>query len=190
MSSVRTVLVAVGNPLMGDDAAGYCVGLALEKCGSIDARLVVLDSLEPGAIHVLDGAETVVFIDAMETDHDVVVLELDPSRLEPMDVVEAVEMLDPHNVNPINLLVLAYASGVFRGKAYLIGFRVERVSFAKPVAEQTRARSLKAIKILQRLLEKLGVRARIEMDCAAETIEECGSGIVEIALRGREGGLG
>jgi hydrogenase maturation protease len=63
----RTVVVAIGNALRGDDGVGLLVASALRTRVAPDVKLVERDGESLGLIDAWDGADTVLLIDAVRT---------------------------------------------------------------------------------------------------------------------------
>jgi len=171
-------VVGVGNTLFGDDGIGYCIVEALnalEAAHQGRLRLEALERLTPGSIDVLDGCGYAVFVDAYHPDAmphgaDVAIVEVDPSRLEPLDASVYIEGLDPHGVDPLGLVVLARSAGVFGGKAWIVGVRASRVEFARGLSEDALGRVAKAVEALQAILGRLGLRLDPSPGAVAEWV--------------------
>jgi len=167
----RVIIFGSGNTFYGDDGIGYCLVKALEKCARINgASLVAVQALNPGHSALLEGYDYVVFIDAfyepdMPGGSDIAVLDLDPSVLDEKDAVAVIDSIEPHSLDPLKLLVLARAAGIFSGKGVLIGVRPERVEFNKPLTGSVIRRGVKAVKALSEVLGRLGIAPVIEEEC-------------------------
>ncbi len=174
----RVLLLGVGNTLRGDDGAGYCLVRAIAECGGVDgARLETVQMLNPGHFSLLEGSDVVVFVDAyvdpeMPEDSRVAMLELDPSGLSPGDVAEIVQATDPHGMDPIRLVVFAYAAGFFRGRGYLVGVRPERIEFMEGLSPTVMDSLGDAYDKLREILERLGARLAAPRDCVLRWIRE------------------
>jgi len=182
----RVLVLGVGNTLRGDDGAGYCLARALMECGGVEgADTRAVQMLNPGHFSLLEGYDFVVFVDAyvdpdMPPGRGVAVLELDPSRLSPEDVAEIVQNTDPHGMDPIRLLVFAYAAGVFRGRGVLIGVRPERIEFMKGLSGEVIERLVKALEALGSVLQSKGARLVVDPGCVAAWLRErCRSPLLE-----------
>ncbi len=170
----RVLVFGMGNTFYGDDGIGYCLAKALRECASIEGiELVSIQALNPGHSSLLEGYDYAVFIDALidpeaPPDAEIVVYELDPSKLDSADIVLAIEGIEPHSLDPLKLLVLARAANLFHGKGYLIGIRPERIEFNKPLSQAVIKRGIKALVKLEEVTSKLGLRPRIEYECVEE----------------------
>ncbi|KSW11630.1 hypothetical protein CF15_02025 [Pyrodictium occultum] len=179
-------MLGVGNTLHGDDGIGYCLARGIEACGGVGgARLAAIQHLSPGHISILEGYDTVVFIDSylsedMPEDARVAVLEIDPAKLSEAEVAELVQEIDPHSLNPVRLVVLAYAAQLFKGRAYLVGVRPYSIEFMEGLSGEVRKAVPKALAELERLLRRLGARLRAPAGCVMEWIEEnCGRPLLD-----------
>ena len=170
----RVLVFGMGNTFYGDDGIGYCLAKALRECASLEGiELVSIQALNPGHSSLLEGYDYAVFIDALidpeaPPDAEIVVYELDPSKLDSADIVLAIEGIEPHSLDPLKLLVLARAANLFHGKGYLIGIRPERIEFNKPLSQTVIKRGIKALVKLEEVTSKLGLRPRIEHECVEE----------------------
>ncbi len=174
----RPLVVAAGNPMAGDDGVGYCVGRVLEECvGERSFDVLVLTALEPGVAAYLEGRELVVFVDAVDPASlpegaKIAVYEMDPGRLTVEELAEAMLDVSSHEPNPVNIVLIARASGVFSGKAILVGLRAWEVALGRGLSDE-------ACKLLERgareVLRVLGSNARLDTSCVERLARrECG----------------
>lgn len=174
----RILVLGVGNTLRGDDGVGYCLARALAACGGVEgADVKGVQMLNPGHFALLEGYNHVVFIDAyidpeMPQGSDIAVLDLDPSVLSPGDVAEIVQNTDPHGMDPIRLIVMAYAAGMYRGRGTLIGVKPEAIEFMRGLTPGTRRRALRALEKLEEVLRSLGARLKADRECVERWLEE------------------
>ena len=174
----RLLLLGVGNTFQGDDGAGYCLVRAIEACGGVEgARLAAVQHLSPGQFALLEDADEVVIVDAyvdeeMPEGARVAVLELDPSRLSSSEVAEMVREIDPHSVSPLELIVLAHAAGVYRGRSVLVGVRPSRIEFGAGLSGETLEALVEALKRLREVLEGRGARLRADPGCVEAWLRE------------------
>ena len=175
----RVLVLGVGNTLYGDDGAGYCLVRAVEACGGVEgARLEAVQRLNPGHFSLLEGYDWVVFVDAavlpdMPGDADAGLVELDPSRLSEEEIAEIVMATDPHGMDPVRLLVLGRAAGVYNGKGLLVAVRPRRIEFMEGLSGETvKVLSGKALGYLEEALARLGARLRADRGCVARWLSE------------------
>lgn len=175
---MRILLLGVGNTLRGDDGAGYCLARAVAECGGVEgADVRAVQMLNPGHFSLLEGYDFVVFVDAyvdpeMPVDVDVAVLELDPSRLSPEDVAEIVQNTDPHGMDPVRLIVFAYAANAFRGRGVLVGVKPERIEFMKGLSPAVLDSLGDAYDKTREILERLGARPVAPRGCVLRWMRE------------------
>ena len=175
----RVLLLGVGNTLRGDDGVGYCLVKAVEACGGVEgADTAAVQMLNPGHFDLLEGYSHVVFVDAYVDPEAprgsrVVVLGLDPRRLSEEDVAEIVQNTDPHGMDPIRLIVMAYAAGVFHGTGTLVGIIPERIEFMEGLSPGViEAAAGPALRELAKALEEAGARLRADQGCVRRWLAE------------------
>ncbi len=177
--SARIRVIGVGNPLYGDEAAGYCMAVALQRCSVLEgAEVLALDHLGPECALLLDGCDAAVFLDAGAPDaagEGYSVARIDTSRLTPREAVEVLRSVEPHSLDPVGLAVIARSAGVSHGDLYLVAVRASRVGLGAGLSEETVRSSLAALEALVALLERLGVRARLDGECVRRELVRCGS---------------
>lgn len=176
----RVLVFGVGNTFYGDDGIGYCMARAIEKCGRASGvEIVATQTLGPGHSMLLEDYDYVVFIDAYYEsgagqERDIVVLELDPNRIDPGDAIAIIDTIEPHSLNPLKLLVLAKSTGFFHGKGCLIGITASRLVFNEPLSEEAIRRGVKALEKLVEVLEKLGKKLDVDKSCVEDFLRrEC-----------------
>lgn len=173
----KVLLLGIGNTLHGDDGVGYCLVYGIKYCGGIEgADIANIQELNPGHITMLDGYETVVFIDAyisedMPESARIAVLELDPSWLREDEVVALVQEMDPHGLNPIRLMILSYAAQLFKGRAYLIGIKPYRIEFSGGLSKDIKKALPQALEELRRILAKLGANMKADINCVINWVD-------------------
>ena len=174
----RPLVVAAGNPMAGDDGLGYCVGRVLEDCvESRDFDVLVLTALDPGVAAYLEGRDRVVFVDAVDPSSlpggaRLAVYELDPGRLSLEELTEALLDVSSHEPNPVNILLVARASGVFSGRAALVGLRVWRVELGSGLSREACGLLEKGAR---EVLRVIGSGARLDTSCVTRVARrECG----------------
>ncbi len=174
---MRPLVIGVGNPLAGDDAIGYCVGVILEKCTrSRDFDVMVLQALEPGVAAYLENRSLVVFVDAADPDAlpegaKIAVVEVDPKRLSVEELAEVLMNISSHESNPVNIALIARASGVFNGRVVIVAPRASRLVLGEGLSRDACGLLLDTAR---RVLEVLGSRASIDEACARREAGACG----------------
>ena len=141
--SPRVVLVAIGNPLRGDDAVAHRV---LDLIGPVTGvETVRVHQLTPELAPELASASSVVFIDA-DTHLGEPTIEPLPARPNHSPVPLS------HGMHPADLIALARALCGFEGNCYLCrvpGLEFELGASLSPFAEH---RAKHAVSLLSRLL--------------------------------------
>ena len=174
---MQPLVIAVGNPLAGDDALGYCTGLVLERCTrGRDFDIIVLQALEPGVAAYFEGRELVVFVDAVDPGvlpegAKIAVIEVDPTRLSVEELAETLMEISSHESNPINIALIARASGLFDGRVVLVTPRAYRLELREGLSEDA-CRLLP--RVAAKVLEVLGSSASIDEGCAENIAGVCG----------------
>jgi hydrogenase maturation protease len=123
---VSTVLLGVGNPLMGDD------GIGLEALRRLQARWVLppdVDALDGGTwgmnlLHTLEGADRVVILDAIRSGSE-------PGTLTVLERDELPRLfshkLSPHQIDLQEVLALAELRGGLPAEVVAVGIEPARV---------------------------------------------------------------
>ncbi len=174
--------------MYGDDGVGICLAYALSRCchrAGID--IVWIDRPTIGDTAIFEDYEGVVIIDAIDynsmkalglnTNASIILVELDPKRLEEEDIVGLIESADAHTMDPTYMVSLAYSAGLFEGKAYLLAIPVENIEFGYGLSEEVKARAIKALDILEEVTtEKYNATIRCQRDCIKSILDSlCGN---------------
>ncbi|MBZ5701048.1 MAG: hydrogenase maturation protease [Acidobacteriia bacterium] len=130
----RVLIVACGNPLRGDDAAGWRIAEALEaRLPAAENEVVTCRQLTPELAERMSRAETVLFVDASATAAPGSV------SLEPVAAARAAAATLTHHLEPAALLGLTrllYGRAPRRAFALLIGG--QSFSLAEELSEPVR----------------------------------------------------
>jgi hydrogenase maturation protease len=132
---MKTLIIGIGNTMLADDAVGPLIAEALKNCGA-PALNLGLDAFS-AASH-LEGVDLAVFIDSLDQTYgqpgEIIQLQLDPARLTPEETAKAFSReLSAHHPTPADIVLLAHASGIFRGEAILIGIVAQSLEFGQPL---------------------------------------------------------
>ena len=99
---IRILVIACGNPLRADDAVAWHIAEALEDANNDPTiRVRTVQQLTPELAEEISHAETVVFVDAAESDNPGAV------TLEALQPMPAAPSRFTHSVHPAALLGLA-----------------------------------------------------------------------------------
>lgn len=124
-----TVIVGLGSPLMGDDGLGVMAADRVRETWTFDPHVEIVDGGTWGMnlLHVIEGAEGVVLVDAIEAGAEpgsVVVIEREhlPRFL--------ATKLSPHQIDLKEVLALAEFRGSLPARTVAIGQQPARVEMS------------------------------------------------------------
>jgi hydrogenase maturation protease len=158
MSKKRILVAGIGNIFLGDDAFG-CEVIRKWSPGALPEAVQVEDFGIRGydlACALAEGYEAAVLVDALprgQAPGSVFLFEPDLSGL---GAAEAA--VDPHSLDPVQVLRLAASLGALPQQLYLLGCEpavLEPEAGALGLSEPVRAALPKAIEMLQALVEQL-----------------------------------
>jgi hydrogenase maturation protease len=156
MTDSRIVLLAVGNPLMGDDGLGLALLDRLAQGGPWPPGTALLDGGTWGMnlLPVIEEATHLVLLDAVRTGAEpgtVVVLGRDelPRAL--------AHKLSPHQIDLKEVLALAELRGTLPAHLAAVGVEPERVDWGTELSVPVAARLDEAVAAVRRTLENWGV---------------------------------
>jgi len=175
---MRVLVIGLGNRMYGDDGYGDVLAEALESCGARGFDVLRGGHAGLGLLGYLSEYDVVVFIDVVGPElggepGSVTVLEMDPARVSGEECAELLSReVDPHAISPVHLVALLYATGVFRGKAYLIGVVPRSLEFGKPLSQTVFEATPKVLDVLRRILTRLGLTEfSWDEDCVLSHLE-------------------
>jgi hydrogenase maturation protease len=135
----ETVVIGVGNPLMGDDGLGLEVLERLRAGWSFDPPLELVDGGTWGLnlLPIVERSRRVLFLDAINMDRTPgTLIELDSDGIPRF----LARKLSPHQIDVKEVLALAELRGTFPEELLAIGLQPEsiemRTSLSPPVAER------------------------------------------------------
>ena len=174
-------IVGIGNPLFGDDRAGYCVVEGLRRCTSSSVCFYTVEVLSPADTWLLDNTRVAVLIDTVKDQSlrigSISVYRVDPSMLSRKELGEVLGSLDPHEFDPVRLVLLAYASGTSSSDVFIVGIRGASFglgdSMSKPVAEALHS----VVEKIASILEDYGVNLVVDNSCLREWFFKCTSSL-------------
>lgn len=144
---------------------GSCLAEAISRCHE-ELRVEVYETLGLWELGVFEGRDVVVFIDSIMKPADSPrVLKVETSSPAIAEVYEAIESLDPHDVSPSMLAIIASASGLLRGECFILGIPAKRIEAGAGVSEEALLMALDSLRLLERLLESRGCRVRLDRGC-------------------------
>jgi hydrogenase maturation protease len=138
-NSKRTVVIGLGNPLMGDDGLGLVVleRLHNEYTGAPDVELVDGGTWGMNLLPVIEDAGRVILIDAI----DVGATPGTPVRLERARLPRYLATkISPHQVDLRDVLGLAELRGTLPNDTIALGLQPQRVAFGEGLSDVIRCR--------------------------------------------------
>ncbi len=174
---MKALVLGLGNRNLGDDGLGSCLAEALAKRKPEGVEVLDGDDMGLGLVGWLEGYDLVVFVDAAADVEDVQAFLIEPEKASLEEAKDLVQ--DSHKAGPVTLAVLASKSGILRGKAYFVAFKPERLCFMCPVSEEALGRALKAVELINKILEKEGFNKFKVEDLKDELIRICSEGTAE-----------
>ncbi|AEM37955.1 hydrogenase maturation protease [Pyrolobus fumarii 1A] len=182
MSELRKPLViGAGNPMFADDAVGYCVARILEECleprDSID--VLALQALDPGVVAYFEGHDPIVIVDAvdpatMPSGARIVTYEIDPRKLSLNELAESLTEASSHEANPVNLALIAHASGTLEGRMFFVGLRIHRIELGGGISHEGCMSIQRGVEEVLRILRETGTRASLIGGCSEQILrKEC-----------------
>jgi len=151
---MRTLVLGIGNPIMGDDGVGFHIAQELAKeikNENIDVKDTGADGLN--LLELITGYDSVIIIDAIMTE-DGEVGEI--YRLKPEDFVKTVHpTTSPHNVNLATVIEIGrrYLEGQMPSKIVVFAVNIQEVTeFTEEMTERVK----KAIpRVMSLILEEV-----------------------------------
>ena len=154
---MKTIVIGLGNPILGDDGVGWVVAEEISKLKSCESTEVVVDCLSVGGLTLMEhlvGFDRAIVVDALHTTlHPVgTVIHL---QLEDLPEKIAGHLASAHDVNLKTALQLGREMGAqLPGEITIIGIEVNYVNdFSKELSLQVRAAVPQAIQIIYNLLQ-------------------------------------
>jgi len=152
----RVLILACGNPLRGDDAAGWRIAEAVrERLSSAEVEVVACQQLTPELAERVSCAETVLFVDASAT------AEPGSVSLEPVAAARVAAATLTHHLDPATLLGLAhllYNRAPRRAFVLLLGG--QSFSLAEELSEPVRHALPEAIKKIEAFVTQSTAKSR------------------------------
>ena len=179
---MKALILGLGNRNLGDDALGSCLAEALEGRTPEGVEVKDGDDMGLGLLGWLEGYNLVVFLDAAADVEDVQVFLIEPEKATLEEAKDLVQ--DSHKAGPVTLAVLAHKSGLFKGKAYFVAFKPERLCFMCPPSEEGLKRALRAAELTSKVLEKEGFGKLNLEGIEGELIRTCEKSLPEAPWEG------
>jgi hydrogenase maturation protease len=149
---VRTIVVGVGNPILGDDGIGILVAKELRK--KLKGSDVVVEEAYTGGLNLLDiicGYDRAILVDAISLPDKKIgeVLLLDPKE------IPSAHSTNPHNVSLKEALDIAarIKDWVIPERIDLIGINIKpSLDFSDKISPEVKEAIPKAIKMVEKIL--------------------------------------
>lgn len=142
---IRVLVIACGNPLRADDAVAWHIAEALEGASDPTIRVRTVQQLTPELAEEISHAETVVFVDAAESDNPGAVL---LNKVLPQ-IPDAPSRLT-HSVHPAALLGLARdLCGRAPDRAFLLTVAGSSFEFSEVLSAPVALAVPEAVRIIQ-----------------------------------------
>lgn len=152
---MKTIVVGLGNPILGDDGVGWLIAQELQQLNSISSE-VTIESLAVGGISLMEaliGYDRAIIIDAMDT-HQVPVGTVNHYRLEDLPDPTKGHIGSPHDTSLQNALQLGHSLHAhLPGDITVVTIEAHKVyEFSTQITPGVAAAIPKALKIIQDLL--------------------------------------
>lgn len=127
--TARSLVIGLGNPLMGDDGLGIAALTALQERWAFDADVELVDGGTWGMnlLHLIEGSDRVLFLDAINAGMEpgsLIVIERD--RLPRFFATK----LSPHQIDLREVLAITELRGTLPAEAVAIGLQPARVEMS------------------------------------------------------------
>jgi len=148
---MKALVLGMGNRNLGDDGLGSCLASALaRRAKGVDVKDG--DDMGLGLVGWLEGYDLAILVDVAEDEEEEVNAYLIEAEKATYD--ELREMItDSHKASPVQIALLAKASGIFNGKAYFVSIKPERICFMCPPSEKGIERAVKAAELINKILK-------------------------------------
>jgi len=157
--SGSTVVIGVGNPLVGDDGLGLAALERLRAGWSFDPPVALEDGGTWGLtlLPLIEDAEQLLFLDAIDVGEAAgSAVALEREELPRMFALK----LSPHEVDLRDLLALAELRGSLPARTVALGIQPERIEWAEGLSLRCAAALDDLVERAVRKLEAWGHRAR------------------------------
>lgn len=136
-SSRPTVVIGVGNPLLGDDGLGIAALARLREAYVVPDEVELVDGGTWGMnlLPVIEGAEHVLLVDAIATGASPGTMTVLPRHRLPRYLATKIS---PHQVDLHDVLALAELRGTLPDETVAIGLEPEQVAFTPELSEALR----------------------------------------------------
>ncbi len=154
---MKTIVIGLGNPILGDDGVGWVVAEEVSKLGDCSSNTITVECLSVGGLTLMEhliGSKRAILVDALQTPlhpvGSVIYLQLE-------DLPEQMvgHLSSAHDVNLKTALQLGHEMGAqLPDEVIIIGIIVNCVTdFSKVLSPQVEAAVPKAVKLVCECLQ-------------------------------------
>lgn len=152
----RTVVIGLGNPLMGDDGLGLAALARLQAQWAIPETVELVDGGTWGMnlLPVIEGADHLLLLDAIDTAAAPGTLQVLEQHRIPRYLATKIS---PHQVDLHDVLALAQLRGTFPAEAVALGIQPAHIAFGNELSEVVVCRLDELVRAAVMQLERWGV---------------------------------
>ena len=167
-------IIGVGNTLFGDDGVGFYFANALRECSKSNVPIINVETLDYSSLELIEGLDLVVFIDAGNpgklSEPKLFLLEKD--ELTEIIGTSTIDIVDPHDLSPIQLTYIGYSIGSFNGKTFFLVIPSFRIDIGFGLSKSTAEKALGAVTLLESLARSFGLSLIVDKECFSRRIRE------------------
>lgn len=133
----------------------------------------VYETLGLWELELFQNKKLVVFVDAVNRELEAPkVMKVEMKDLDVKELVELASSIDPHDVAPSTLALIALASGVLRGDCYIVGVPIENLEPGPGLSTRALIEALKSLKYIERLLDKYDCKVKFDEICIEKEMKK------------------
>ncbi len=166
----KIAIIGIGNPELGDDAAGSLLVKALKECvveKAEQVELLVMESFSLPEACMLDEYDEIILVDAMNNikEGETELYEVYPREEEDL-LARDLLALNLHTADPILSAAIALRAGILKGRVYMLGLGAHKIRAGSGLSQQAASSVIKGITMLLDYLKKNGLVIHVDMNCA------------------------
>lgn len=165
----KIAVIGIGNPELGDDAAGVVLVEALRECmveRENRIELLVMESFSLPEACMLEEYDEIILVDAMD---DVKEGEAELYEVYPQEggvsLTRDLLALNLHAMDPASSAAIALRAGILKGRVYMLGLGAHNIHVGRGLSSEAVNSVMKGITKLLEHLNKTGLTLRVDMDC-------------------------
>ncbi len=173
----KIAVIGIGNPELGDDAAGVVLVEALRECmveKENRIELLVMESFSLPEACMLEEYDEIILVDAMDSvrESEAELYEVHPLEGE-APLAPDLLAFDLHAMDPASSAAIALRAGILKGKVYMLGLGAHNIRVGRGLSPETVNSVMKGINLILEHLSKAGFTLRVDMDCVRlKTLKE------------------